>query len=206
MEETNILSQFRDNWKKELQSKPDSKVEGEKQGVQLGEKSTEGKSYFDSNRNTQIETAVSKASYTCTTYDFKTHTSVCDPDFSVPCSAISSHNEVSTGKSDKRKCKINPLGSKKTKVSKLDDIFCEKAKGVIPKERLLDQLIQDIVSSYGQLSKNNLLKIAIIFLSISLNMCFGCSKEPSHQEKKCSVTHSYLGACKFSIQGLVSSF
>ena len=23
-------------------------------------------------------------------------------------------------------------------------------------------------------------KIAIIFLSISLNMCFGCSKEPSH--------------------------
>ena len=149
MEETNILNQFRDNWKKELQSKPDSKVEGEKQGVQLankpGEKSTEGKS--DSNRNTQIETAVSKASYTCLTYDFKTHTSVCDPDFSVPGSAISSHNEVSTGKSDKRKCKINPLGSKKTKVSKLDDIFSEKAKGVIPKERLLDQLIQDIVSS-----------------------------------------------------------
>ena len=25
-------------------------------------------------------------------------------------------------------------------------------------------------------------KIAIIFLSISLNMCFGCSKEPSHQD------------------------
>ena len=145
MEETNILNQFRDNWKKELQSKPDSKVEGEKQGVQLGEKSTEGKS--DSNRNTQIETAVSKASYTCLTYDFETHTSVGDPDFSVPGSAISSQNEVSTGKSDKRKCKINPLGSKKTKVSKLDDIFSEKAKGVIPKERLLDQLIQDIVSS-----------------------------------------------------------
>ena len=145
MEETNILNQFRDNWKKELQSKPDSKDEGEKQGVQLGEKSTEGKS--DSNRNTQIETAVSKASYTCLTYDFKTHTSVCDTDFSVPGSAISSHNVVSTGKSDKRKCKINPLGSKKTKVSKLDDIFSEKAKGVIPKERLLDQLIQDIVSS-----------------------------------------------------------
>ena len=25
-------------------------------------------------------------------------------------------------------------------------------------------------------------KIAIIFLSISLNMCFGCSKEPSHRD------------------------
>ena len=26
-------------------------------------------------------------------------------------------------------------------------------------------------------------KIAIIFLSISLNMCFGCSKEPSHPDR-----------------------
>ena len=25
-------------------------------------------------------------------------------------------------------------------------------------------------------------KIVIIFLSISLNMCFGCSKEPSHRD------------------------
>ena len=25
-------------------------------------------------------------------------------------------------------------------------------------------------------------KIVIIFLSISLNMCFGCSKEPSHSD------------------------
>ena len=31
-------------------------------------------------------------------------------------------------------------------------------------------------------SKNNLRKIAIIFLSISLNMCFGCSKEWSHRD------------------------
>ena len=52
-------------------------------------------------------------------------------------------------------------------------------------------------------------KIAIIFLSISLNMCFGCSKEPSHRDgsfeypqhmfwlrskEKNLVTHSYLGA------------
>ena len=34
----------------------------------------------------------------------------------------------------------------------------------------------------GQLSKNNLRKIAIIFLSISLNICFGRSKEPSHRD------------------------
>ena len=35
------------------------------------------------------------------------------------------------------------------------------------------------------LSKNNLRKIAVIFLSISLNICFGFfgfSKEPSHQD------------------------
>ena len=30
--------------------------------------------------------------------------------------------------------------------------------------------------------KNNLRKIVIIFLSISLNMCFGCSKDPSHRD------------------------
>ena len=32
-----------------------------------------------------------------------------------------------------------------------------------------------------QLRKNDLRKIVIIFLSISLNMCYGCSKEPSHE-------------------------
>ena len=32
------------------------------------------------------------------------------------------------------------------------------------------------------LSKNILRKIAIIFLSISLNMCFECSNEPSHRD------------------------
>ena len=30
--------------------------------------------------------------------------------------------------------------------------------------------------------KNNLRKIAIIFSSFSLNMCFGCSKEPSNRD------------------------
>ena len=36
--------------------------------------------------------------------------------------------------------------------------------------------------TYGQLSKIFQRKIAIIFLSISLNMCFGCSKEQSHRD------------------------
>ena len=31
----------------------------------------------------------------------------------------------------------------------------------------------------GPVKQKYLLKIVIIFLSISLNMCFGCSKEPS---------------------------
>ena len=34
----------------------------------------------------------------------------------------------------------------------------------------------------GPVKKNNLRKIAVIFSSISLNMCFGCSKEPSHRD------------------------
>ena len=34
----------------------------------------------------------------------------------------------------------------------------------------------------GQLRKNNLHKIEIIFLSINKNMCFGCSKEPSRRD------------------------
>ena len=37
-------------------------------------------------------------------------------------------------------------------------------------------------TSKGPLRKNNLHKIAIIFLSISLNMCFGCSKKLSHRD------------------------
>ena len=33
-----------------------------------------------------------------------------------------------------------------------------------------------------ELSKKTLRKITMIFLPISLNMCFGCSKEPSHRD------------------------
>ena len=39
-----------------------------------------------------------------------------------------------------------------------------------------------VILPLGQLRKNNLRKIVIIFLSISLTMCFGCSKETSHQD------------------------
>ena len=34
----------------------------------------------------------------------------------------------------------------------------------------------------GPVKELSLRKTAIIFLSISLNMCFGCSKEPSHRD------------------------
>ena len=36
--------------------------------------------------------------------------------------------------------------------------------------------------TWGQLNKTFLRIIVIIFLSISKNMCFGCSKEPSHRD------------------------
>ena len=38
------------------------------------------------------------------------------------------------------------------------------------------------VTDYAALSKHFECKIVIIFLPICLNMCFGCSKEPSHQD------------------------
>ena len=34
----------------------------------------------------------------------------------------------------------------------------------------------------GYISTKSMRKIAIIFLSISLNMCFRCSREPSHRD------------------------
>ena len=36
--------------------------------------------------------------------------------------------------------------------------------------------------SIGPVKQKNLPKIVIFFLSISLNICFGCSKEPSHRD------------------------
>ena len=42
--------------------------------------------------------------------------------------------------------------------------------------------ISYFVITLYKVKQNNLPKIGIIFLSISLNMCFGCSKEPSHRD------------------------
>ena len=62
-----------------------------------------------------------------------------------------------------------------------------------------------------KISKIILRKIVIIFLSISLNICFACSKEPSHQDgifeylqhifwirnkKNNFQVNSYLEACR----------
>ena len=43
-------------------------------------------------------------------------------------------------------------------------------------------IIQDYLYVIGPVKQTNLRKIVIIFLSISLNMCFGCSKELSPRE------------------------
>ena len=42
----------------------------------------------------------------------------------------------------------------------------------------------------GLLSRNNLRKIAIVSLFISLNMCSRCSKEPSHRGDSFFSTHN----------------
>ena len=61
--------------------------------------------------------------------------------------------------------------------------------GIVLLEVLICLLLQNyhlglsiITITKGQLSKINLRKIAVIFLSFSLNMCFGCSKDPSHRD------------------------
>ena len=52
---------------------------------------------------------------------------------------------------------------------------------LVTRQRMKEAIFQEEdIYSLGQLSKNNLHKIAIIYLSISFNMCFGCSKERSH--------------------------
>ena len=55
----------------------------------------------------------------------------------------------------------------------LDTLDMTKA----PSEMFLDGCK---VNTKGQLSEIVERQIAIIFLSVSLNMCFGCSKETSH--------------------------
>ena len=47
----------------------------------------------------------------------------------------------------------------------------------LPRDPANVNTLKTIVDPY-----NNLLKIAINFLSVSLNMCFGCSKELSHRD------------------------
>ena len=49
------------------------------------------------------------------------------------------------------------------------------------KVHISPQIVYPLTTLTLNIAKNSLRKIAIIFLSISLNMCFGCSKEPSHQ-------------------------
>ena len=55
----------------------------------------------------------------------------------------------------------------------------------------------------GQLSKNNLRKIEIIFLSISLNMCFGCSKEPSHRDGSFEYPQQKIRKNNFQLRTLI---
>ena len=47
----------------------------------------------------------------------------------------------------------------------------------------MDLSILSAVGVIGPFKQKNKRKIAIIFLPISLNICFGCSKEPSHQDR-----------------------
>ena len=53
--------------------------------------------------------------------------------------------------------------------------------GFLMRRPILERLVGIQVNAYVQsLSKIFELKIVIIFIFISLNLCFGCSKEPSH--------------------------
>ena len=58
----------------------------------------------------------------------------------------------------------------------------------------------------GQFSKTNLRKIAITFLSIGLNMCFGCSKEPSRRDDSLEYSQHMLWLSNKKITFLLHPF
>ena len=67
-------------------------------------------------------------------------------------------------------------------MSRANSFFCNFS-GINQKLRSRRILGFGKYQSIGPDKQNkNQRKIVIIFLSISLNMCFGCSNEPSHQE------------------------
>ena len=58
----------------------------------------------------------------------------------------------------------------------------------------LDKTVEEVYSKYAQMVEcwtddKSTPKIAIIFLPINLNICFGCSKEPSQWDGSLS-THN----------------
>ena len=142
MEPNDFLNQFRKDWQQELSSKHDSNCEDFRQASanngtpeQLAlEVENSDKNVFATNKNQD-----------------NSHSCESAIDHCLSCSKEAEKSGVkslTSDSTDKRKCKEkNKHTSKKTKQSRFDDIFSEKERGVLPQERLLDRLIQDIVSS-----------------------------------------------------------
>ena len=161
MDSDNLLGQFRESWKQELQSKTDSKSKGVQQNCdrpnhKLLAERTEILQDPQQCQNTEAQTIANRIENT------QGINADCESSLVYTnslCNVSSNRLEISVNnlmgsasaslenKSDKRKFKKKNLdGNKKNKISRLDDIFCEKERGVLPQERLLDRLIQDIVS------------------------------------------------------------
>ena len=138
MDPENLLEQFRENWKQELKQQ-DALYEGS---------DSVGKEHRQHSKDNQGKT--NKLHLQFDSGKVLTFHTPCVSE-SAETSCGSKYVDDSTTKCtlDKRKTEENDSCTskrKRNKSSKFDDIFSDKEKGVLPQERLLDRLIQDIVS------------------------------------------------------------
>ena len=142
MDPENLLEQFRENWKKELKH----------QDALYDDSGSAGNKHLPTDRNHSKDNQgkTNKLQLQFDSGKILTFHTPCASE-SEETASRSKYIEALTGKCTLEKRK-NPENdscmSKRTrhKSSKFDDIFSEKEKGVLPEERLLDRLIQDIVS------------------------------------------------------------
>ena len=149
MDPDNLLEQFREDWKKELKhqdSLNEDSASAENDQLPLKRNHSQG---------TQSQT--NKLHLLFESGKVLTFQTPCASDSDEP-KGRSKYVGASAGRCTPEKRK-NPekdsCMSKRTKSksSKFDDIFSEKEKGVLPQERLLDRLIQDIVSAVTELAE-----------------------------------------------------
>ena len=142
MDPENLLEQFRENWKQELKQQ-DALYEGS-DSVGKEQLSSE-RQHSKDNQGKTNKLHLQFDSGKVLTF----HTPCVSELAETACGSKYIDDSTTKCSRDKRKTEENDSCTSKrrrNKSSKFDDIFSDKEKGVLPQERLLDRLIQDIVS------------------------------------------------------------